>query len=168
MKLARGTMQTPKSQIRRNKLILTTMSWAGFWMVADDFLEGARTVIATEKVLDYAERALLFHSIEMFLKSVLRRQRLRGDELKDIGHDIPALARRAVQGGFALSPETIEQLEAATPTELVFSARYPTHGHARGLEMLELLKLAQDVREAARHFLWTTPNRPAPLATGQP
>jgi hypothetical protein len=98
---------------------------------------------------------LIFHALELYLKSFLRRTGLSVPELasRKYGHNFPELIEAATVRGLQLRDLDIARLQFSSEEELPIQARYLITGFKQVISLEDLVDTARNVRGPVGEFL---------------
>jgi hypothetical protein len=131
---------------------------AGLFMYAEAYMACADTLAKNPPATPHASapiQVLIFHGIELYLKSFLRQADIRVSDLsgRDYGHDFKKLIAGATSRGLKLRDIDIARLTFSAEKESVIQQRYIVTGYKRVVRSLDLIDTAIYVRSAVKEVM---------------
>lgn len=126
----------------------------GIFLLADEYLEAARTSFTSRSALTRGPtRLLAYHSCELFLKTYMRSHGKLIPELRAFQHDLPAMLAEAIKIGLQPKKGMLRAFNALAKDNDYVRVRYSLDTNAVHVRAENAIKLAEKVRESVRAAL---------------
>lgn len=123
----------------------------GIFLLADEYLNGARASFATTRVLTHGPtRLLAYHSCELFLKAFMRSHGSLIPDLRAFQHDLPAMLAAATKMGLTPRKGMLRAFNALEENNDYVRVRYSLNTDAVHTRAQNAITLAEKVRESVR------------------